>query len=170
MTEISVDLESLEAGTPEHLGRAILKEAKKALGRDDIDIRLDGPFFVLFSSAGDRWALRDIPSEGMIMSYRLEPHAPADDSLTENDVFNRSLAIIDSEIRQYLVADGGNIELLSARAFEADGEKHFELQCVLQGACAGCPGAQMTLKNGVEAVLRRKVHPNIIIVQPPVAE
>lgn len=166
MTEISVDLETLEAGTPTHLGNAILKEAKTALGRDDLNILMDGPYFAIESSGGDRWALRDIPSEGMIMTYRLEPHAPANDNLTADDVFQRSVETIDAEIRQFLVADGGNIDLVSAREFEADGHKHFELQCVLKGACAGCPGAQMTLKNGVEAVLRRRVHPNIIIVQP----
>ena len=27
----------------------------------------------------------------------------------------------------------------------------------LQGACKGCPGAQMTLKNGVERLLKEKI-------------
>jgi Fe-S cluster biogenesis protein NfuA len=33
----------------------------------------------------------------------------------------------------------------------------------LQGACAGCPGAQMTLKNGIERMLREKVDPGIVV-------
>lgn len=59
-------------------------------------------------------------------------------------------AVIDT-IRPMLQADGGDIELVSVD--EATGVVSVRLQ----GACRGCPGAQMTLKMGVERHLKEKV-------------
>lgn len=53
------------------------------------------------------------------------------------------------DIRPMLQADGGDIELLSVD----DGV----VKVRLQGACAGCPGAQMTMKMGVEEMIREKI-------------
>jgi Fe-S cluster biogenesis protein NfuA len=53
------------------------------------------------------------------------------------------------KIRPALQADGGNIELVDV----VDGV----VQVRLQGACAGCPGAQMTLKMGVEKLLKEEI-------------
>ena len=51
------------------------------------------------------------------------------------------------EIRPYLEADGGNISLV---------EVTDDTVCVqLEGACLGCTVNQMTLKNGVEAVIKK---------------
>lgn len=55
------------------------------------------------------------------------------------------------QIRPMLQADGGDIELVSVD--EATGVVSVRLQ----GACKGCPGAQMTLKMGVERHLKEKV-------------
>jgi len=52
-------------------------------------------------------------------------------------------------IRPRLQADGGDIELIDV----VDGV----VKVRLQGACHGCPGAQMTLKLGVERLLREKI-------------
>ena len=54
-----------------------------------------------------------------------------------------------NEIRPMLQADGGDIELIDVQ----DGV----VKVRLQGACAGCPGAAMTLKMGVERLLKSKV-------------
>jgi Fe-S cluster biogenesis protein NfuA len=54
------------------------------------------------------------------------------------------------EIRPGLQADGGNVELVEVAA---DGT----VKVRLQGACRGCPGAAMTLKAGVERILKEKV-------------
>jgi Fe-S cluster biogenesis protein NfuA len=55
-----------------------------------------------------------------------------------------------NEIRPNLQADGGDIELIG---ITDDGM----VQVRLQGACRGCPGAAMTLKMGVERLLKQKV-------------
>ena len=53
------------------------------------------------------------------------------------------------KIRPMLQADGGDVELISVE----DGI----VKVRLQGACAGCPMSQMTLKNGIEKLLKREI-------------
>jgi Fe-S cluster biogenesis protein NfuA len=53
------------------------------------------------------------------------------------------------EIRPFLMNDGGNIKLLSI--------EDFVVKVQLQGACTGCSVNQMTLKNGVEATIKKYV-------------
>ncbi len=54
------------------------------------------------------------------------------------------------KIRPMLQADGGDVELVGV-------DEQGVVQVRLQGACAGCPGAQMTLKMGVERQLRQEI-------------
>lgn len=51
------------------------------------------------------------------------------------------------EIRPFLVSDGGNIKLL--------GIENDTVKVQLEGACSGCSVNQMTLKNGVEATIKK---------------
>jgi len=53
------------------------------------------------------------------------------------------------KIRPSLEADGGDVKLIEV----TDGVVKLKLT----GACAGCPMSQMTLKNGIERVLKREV-------------
>ncbi len=53
------------------------------------------------------------------------------------------------KIRPSLVADGGNVELVDVE----DGV----VKVRLQGACAGCPMSQMTLKMGIERILKQEL-------------
>ncbi len=53
-------------------------------------------------------------------------------------------------IRHYLQADGGDIELV-----DVTGDNMVRVK--LKGACSGCPGAAMTLRMGVERVLKQRV-------------
>jgi Fe-S cluster biogenesis protein NfuA len=53
------------------------------------------------------------------------------------------------KIRPMLKADGGDVELVDV----VDGI----VQVRLQGACAGCPMSQMTLKNGIERIIKQEV-------------
>lgn len=52
-----------------------------------------------------------------------------------------------TEIRPFLQADGGDISLISV-------EKDI-VKVKLLGACIGCTVNQMTLKNGVEATIKK---------------
>ena len=61
----------------------------------------------------------------------------------------RVQAVLDSDIRPALQMDGGDIQLV--------GVEGGEVRVQLQGACAGCPGAQMTLRMGVEQRLKELI-------------
>jgi Fe-S cluster biogenesis protein NfuA len=53
------------------------------------------------------------------------------------------------KVRPYLVRDGGNVELVSIEG--------GTVKVKLVGACAGCPHSTMTLKNGIERILKEQV-------------
>jgi len=55
-----------------------------------------------------------------------------------------------NKIRPMLQADGGNVELVNV-------SPEGVVQVRLQGACSGCPMSQMTLKNGIERVIKEAV-------------
>jgi Fe-S cluster biogenesis protein NfuA len=57
--------------------------------------------------------------------------------------------VIDA-IRPILQGHGGDIELV-----ETDADNNVKVR--LRGACSGCPGAQMTLKNGVEQLMKEQI-------------
>lgn len=54
------------------------------------------------------------------------------------------------KIRPYLQRDGGDVELVEVTEDNV-------VKVRLQGACKGCPGAQMTLKNGIERILKEQI-------------
>lgn len=53
------------------------------------------------------------------------------------------------KVRPYLVRDGGDVELV-----EVNGGT---VKVKLTGHCAGCPHSQMTLKNGIERILKQEI-------------
>ncbi len=53
------------------------------------------------------------------------------------------------KVRPMLQADGGDVELVDVQ----DGI----VKVRLKGACGGCPMSQMTLKNGIERVLKAEI-------------
>jgi len=53
-------------------------------------------------------------------------------------------------VRPFLQADGGDVELVDVKE---DGTVLVRLE----GACAGCPMSQMTLKAGIEERLKEQV-------------
>ncbi len=74
--------------------------------------------------------------------------------MTEQETLDNVEKALD-EIRPFLISDGGNIKLLSID------DNIVKVQ--LEGACTGCSVNQMTLKNGVEATIK-KYAPQIIEV------
>ena len=64
--------------------------------------------------------------------------------------FEAKVAEVIETIRPMLQNDGGDIELVGV-----DADKTVRVR--LQGACRGCPGAKMTLKMGVERMLKQKL-------------
>ena len=61
-----------------------------------------------------------------------------------------------NKIRPMLQADGGDVELVAV--------ENGVVKVRLQGACAGCPMSQMTLKNGIERFLKQEI-PEVVSVE-----
>jgi Fe-S cluster biogenesis protein NfuA len=53
-------------------------------------------------------------------------------------------------VRESLQSHGGDVELVGI-----DDDNTVKVR--LQGACQGCPGAAMTMKNGIEKILKEKI-------------
>ena len=63
--------------------------------------------------------------------------------------------ILDEYIKPAVASDGGNI------AFRSYNEETKVVSVILQGACSGCPSSTVTLKNGIETMLKEML-PNQI--------
>ena len=64
--------------------------------------------------------------------------------------FRQKVEEIIEIIKPMLHGHGGDIKLL-------DVEQDNTVKVQLQGACSGCPGAAMTLKQGVEKLMKEKI-------------
>jgi len=67
----------------------------------------------------------------------------------EGELVRAKVEEILKNIRPSLQADGGDVELVDV--------KEGIVSLRLKGACAGCPMSAMTLKNGIERVLKQEI-------------
>ena len=58
------------------------------------------------------------------------------------------VSILNEYIKPAVASDGGNI------AFRSYDEESKVVSVILQGACSGCPSSTITLKNGIETMLK----------------
>ncbi|NLM40450.1 MAG: NifU family protein [Firmicutes bacterium] len=70
---------------------------------------------------------------------------------------DRVEAVLD-KIRPSIQADGGNVELVNVD------EESKVVTVRLTGACVGCPMSQLTLKAGIERILKHEI-PEITSVE-----
>lgn len=87
------------------------------------------------------------------------PATPLEDYEGEDrEVVEQIIELIETRVRPAVAADGGDIVF-----------KHFEPRTgvvflAMQGACAGCPSSTMTLKSGIENMLKHYV-PEVVSVE-----
>ena len=73
----------------------------------------------------------------------------AKESVVELDEISQQIVgIIEDYIKPAVAADGGNI------LFDSYNKKNKVVNVILQGACSGCPSSTVTLKNGIENILK----------------
>ena len=103
-----------------------------------------------------RHAARAAPRRGPA-PRRAEVASPFESSSTEasgaGGALDFSLENVDKvldQVRPYLVADGGNVAVVSADPDSKDVILHLE------GACGSCPSSTQTMKMGIERVLRER--------------
>ena len=76
-------------------------------------------------------------------------HCGCSDTNTQKSFEDKVKEVIES-VRPALQGHGGDIELVAV-------EQDNTVKVRLQGACQGCPGAAMTMRMGIERILREKV-------------
>ncbi len=64
-------------------------------------------------------------------------------------------ALLEQYIKPAVESDGGEIALKSL--------KENIVTVKLKGACSGCPSAAMTLKGGIETLLKQKFNPDVVV-------
>ena len=65
-----------------------------------------------------------------------------------DDTSQKIASILDEYVKPAVASDGGNI------VFQSYDQDSKEVRVILQGACSGCPSSTMTLKNGIETMLK----------------
>ncbi|MCA0239199.1 MAG: NifU family protein [Bacteroidetes bacterium] len=67
----------------------------------------------------------------------------------EGEVARKIKELIDMYVKPAVEGDGGNIEF---KAYEKG-----KVYVIMQGSCSGCPSSTVTLKSGIEGMLKRMV-------------
>lgn len=65
------------------------------------------------------------------------------------------ISILDEYVKPAVARDGGHI------LFDSFNEDTKTVKVILQGACSGCPSSTITLKNGIESMLKEMLHGKI---------
>ena len=76
-----------------------------------------------------------------------------------SDFDKEIVAILDEYVKPAVASDGGNI------AFDSFNEATKTVKVVLQGACSGCPSSTITLKNGIETMLKEMLQGRVMAVE-----
>jgi Fe-S cluster biogenesis protein NfuA len=75
------------------------------------------------------------------------------------DIEKEIVSILDEYIKPAVASDGGNI------AFDSFDESTKTVRVILQGACSGCPSSTITLKNGIETMLKEMLQGKVMTVE-----
>ena len=79
----------------------------------------------------------------------IEKRETIKNELKNDEIVNKIIEVLDTKIRPAVARDGGDIKFKSFK----DGVVKVELQ----GSCSGCPSSLMTLKQGVQNLLKHYV-------------
>jgi|TARA_B100000929_G_scaffold290953_1_gene286811 Fe-S cluster biogenesis protein NfuA len=99
--------------------------------------------------------INEFYSEGNKYVYKSSTSQNEDINLDE--IEKKIIKILDTKIRPAVARDGGDIKFKEYK----DGKVKVEMQ----GSCSGCPSSTMTLKRGVENILKHYI-PEITEVIP----
>ena len=75
--------------------------------------------------------------------------ADFDEDPADADIIAQIRELIETRVRPAVAQDGGDIVYR--------GYKDGRLYLAMQGACSGCPSSAVTLKNGIESLVRHYV-------------
>jgi len=86
---------------------------------------------------------------GSAAGIEIAPDGGIEDNPADAEVIAQIRELIETRVRPAVAQDGGDIVY---RGFS-----NGTVYLALQGACSGCPSSTMTLKNGIEGLLRHYV-------------
>lgn len=76
-----------------------------------------------------------------------------------DDTSKEIVSILDEYVKPAVASDGGNI------MFKSYDKKTKTVKVILQGACSGCPSSTITLKNGIENMLKEMLQDKVETVE-----
>ena len=127
-----------------------------------------GPDFITVTKADGEWQHLKPMILGVIMEHFTSgapilgdaadagASAHADYDGADEEVVTQIKDLLDTRVRPAVAQDGGDIVF--------HGYKEGTVFLHMRGACAGCPSATMTLKNGIENLLRHYI-PEVELVE-----
>ncbi len=112
---------------------------------EDIMLRLK-EFIKSYAESG-----KEIVKNGYHEAIEKQGEESVDIEYSEEDatLVKKIKELIDKYVKPAVEMDGGNIEFKSFKA--------GTVAVILQGACSGCPSSSVTLKSGIEGMLKRMV-------------
>lgn len=99
--------------------------------------------------------IRSYITEGnTIVSEKAKPIESKDTQASNqnfDDISLQIISILDEYVKPAVASDGGNIQFAS---YEPESKI---VNVILQGACSGCPSSTLTLKSGIESMLKQMI-------------
>ena len=123
------------------------------------EIFFDFNFISIIQKANSNWDenvmdvrefIRSFIQDDNVVIYEENFVKKSDPKIIENldDVSKKIIEIIEEHVKPAVASDGGNI------VFESYDKKSKKVNVILQGACSGCPSSTITLKSGIENMLK----------------
>ena len=84
----------------------------------------------------------------IVFEDRINNNVKTNSKVEFDDISKEIIKIIDENIKPAVASDGGNI------LFESYDKNTQKVNVILQGACSGCPSSTVTLKSGIETMLK----------------
>ncbi len=158
-------MESGTANFPDRDSAAVSPLGRRLFEIAGVDgVFLGRDFISVTKTAGSDWQMMKPVILGVVMEHFvtgapvLEGRAaePRDDE-ADSEVVARIKELLDTRVRPAVAQDGGDIVFHSFR--------NGIVSLTMQGACHGCPSSTMTLKMGIENLLRHYI-PEVVEVRP----
>ena len=145
--------------------------AQRIFGIDGVTgVFLGGDFVTVTKTEGKEWDILKAPILGAIMEHfqsgqpvmegesTASGHAEHDGE--DGEIVSQIKELLDTRVRPAVAQDGGDIVF--------HGFDRGVVYLHMQGACAGCPSSTLTLKMGIENLLRHYI-PEVVEVRPVAA-
>lgn len=88
-------------------------------------------------------------NQGSAAGIEVAPELGFEDDPADSDIIDQIKELLDTRVRPAVAQDGGDIVYR--------GYKDGTLYLGIQGACSGCPSSTVTLKRGVESLIKHYV-------------